>query len=90
MSVDELVDLARGNVPGTPPFAVYSPDVVDGGGGARAGSGENEFDILKESLFYKNVDQLRTNTAEKFAKWRGSQAGGSKAGDAVSIPPRGR
>jgi hypothetical protein len=65
---------------------------VEGGGGPRPGSGENEFDILKESLFYKNVDQLRTNTAEKFAKWRGSQnggSGGSKA-DAVSIPPRGR
>jgi len=87
MTVEELIDLARGNVLNTPPFAVYSPDVVLANGGARSGSGKSEFDMLKDSLFYRNIDDLRGLTAEKFSKWRIAAAGKSGSTDS---PPRAR
>lgn len=85
MTVDELITLANGQITNTPPFAVYSPEVVQENGGPRTGSGQSEFNMLKDSIFYRNVEELRALTAEKFTKWR--SAGGQKAGE-VNIPPR--
>lgn len=63
LSHQELLQVAQAQVPGSVPFAIsnlkpHADDVV------------NEFDVLKENIFYHYLGELRQKTSEKFINWR--------------------
>ncbi|KAJ1552041.1 hypothetical protein HK405_012902, partial [Cladochytrium tenue] len=61
LSTEELLDLARSETPGAAPFVVAS--LTASPPGALAGT-VNEFEVLKRTVFYSHVDDLRELSAE--------------------------
>ena len=62
LTSDELIDLAQSETPGAVPYVVSSPKYAP----PTVAIGKlNEFDILKRSLLYNFIDDLRQLSAER-------------------------
>ncbi|KAM3588993.1 septin 2, variant 2 [Umbelopsis sp. WA50703] len=66
---EELLEMCRRGNPGVPPFVVSFDDTDD----RVHGSSSLDFESLKDMLFYKECNNLRSSTAQKFSKWRAAQ-----------------
>ena len=62
LTTDELIDLAKSETSGAIPFAVSSP--VAAPEGTKSGC-VDEFEVLKRSIFYSHIDDLRQLSAER-------------------------
>ncbi|KAJ3395274.1 Peptidyl-prolyl cis-trans isomerase B [Entophlyctis sp. JEL0112] len=63
LSEKDLADAASAQVPGAVPFIVST--LQD-----HSNSCLNEFELLRRSLFFNNVNDMRLITAERFSAWR--------------------
>ncbi|KAJ3137427.1 hypothetical protein HK101_003893, partial [Irineochytrium annulatum] len=63
LTTKECLELAKGGVSGAVPFVVSSPLAAPKG--AVTGT-LNEFEVLKKSLFYHHIDDLRQLSAERY------------------------
>lgn len=62
----ELLDLARGGISGSAPFAITNKEKEL----AHKEDVMNEFEDLRSNILSHHLDDLRVMTAERFAEWR--------------------